>query len=155
MGYLWRISNHKTLSGIGGLKYAARWHSAGRPVVYLAESPAGALLEVLVHLNLAVDELPDRFTLLCVEVPEPWSVESLEPPQRRRWRENIRLTQKLGDEWLQGNRTALARVPSALVPKTYNYLLNPLNPAHEAIRIVEVFEDRYDLRLKGRTALEV
>ena len=40
---LWRISRHRDLSGEGGLRAAGRWHEAGRPVVYLAESPAAAM----------------------------------------------------------------------------------------------------------------
>jgi RES domain-containing protein len=48
---LWRISRHRDLSGAGGMRAAGRWHEAGRPVVYLAESPAAALLEVCVHTS--------------------------------------------------------------------------------------------------------
>ena len=47
--FLWRISNHSALDGRGGLYAPARWHSQGHPVVYLATSPAGALVEVLVE----------------------------------------------------------------------------------------------------------
>jgi hypothetical protein len=39
---LWRISRHRDLRGIGGLKAAGRWHYAGDPIVYLAETPAAA-----------------------------------------------------------------------------------------------------------------
>lgn len=64
---LWRISNHADLRGIGGLKAAGRWHSRGRPVVYLAESQPGALLEVLVHIDVTrVENLPTHYTLLKV-----------------------------------------------------------------------------------------
>jgi hypothetical protein len=49
---LWRISNFAGLKGIGGLRALGRWHFAGRPVVYLAEHPAGALLETLVHQEI-------------------------------------------------------------------------------------------------------
>jgi len=56
--FLWRISNHATLNGRGGLYTSARWHTAGRLVVYLAESSAGALLEALVHLELKPGRLP-------------------------------------------------------------------------------------------------
>ncbi|MDE3106013.1 MAG: RES family NAD+ phosphorylase, partial [Acidobacteriota bacterium] len=42
---LWRISNFRSLAGEGGLRYAGRWHTAGKPIVYLAASAAGALVE--------------------------------------------------------------------------------------------------------------
>ena len=49
---LWRISAYADLSGTGGLRVSGRWHQAGRPVVYAATSPPGAMLEVLVHLEI-------------------------------------------------------------------------------------------------------
>ena len=48
---LWRISNYADLSGAGdGLLAAGRWHTRGRRIVYLADHPASALLEMLVHM---------------------------------------------------------------------------------------------------------
>jgi RES domain-containing protein len=143
------MSNYPTLSGVGGLKYSARWHTVGRPVVYLAESPAGAMLEVLVHLDADGEELPDRFTLLQVESPDSLSVEVLPVPRGAGWRQNLETTRLLGDTWLAGMQNALGKVPSALVPQTWNYLLNPLHPDASKVRIAAKFEDRYDLRLLG------
>jgi RES domain-containing protein len=53
-----RLTRHPDLSGEGGRLNAARWHSAGRPIVYTAESDALAILEVRVNLDLAFDLLP-------------------------------------------------------------------------------------------------
>ena len=50
MTTLWRISNYLDLSGEGALGTSGRWHTEGRLVVYLADCPAGALLERIVHL---------------------------------------------------------------------------------------------------------
>lgn len=57
---LWRITNHTTLNGEGGRRYAARWHTAGSHTVYLAASPPGALLEILLHLELSEWKLPPK-----------------------------------------------------------------------------------------------
>jgi len=48
---LWRISDHANLSGDGGIFFSARWHSRGKRIVYLADHPASALLEVIVHVD--------------------------------------------------------------------------------------------------------
>jgi len=34
------------------------------------------------------------------------------------------LSQKIGDAWLTSMETTLARVPSAIMPYTWNYLFN-------------------------------
>jgi RES domain-containing protein len=41
------------------------------------------------------------------------------------WKRLPSMTRGLGDEWLNSKRTALARVPSAIMPNTWNVLLNP------------------------------
>jgi RES domain-containing protein len=143
---LWRISNHRSLSGEGGLKYAARWHSVGRRIVYLAESPAGAMVEVLVHLELE-DDLPRGYTLLRVGVPDELPFEEINVPKSDAWKSNHNLSRSLGDEWLARRTTALARVPSALLPNTWNYLLNPLHRDAELIQIVDSTRADFDSRL--------
>ncbi len=50
---VWRISEFPAPDGKGGELYSAKWNTRGRPVAYLTASPPGALLEVLVHLELA------------------------------------------------------------------------------------------------------
>jgi RES domain-containing protein len=144
---LWRISNHHSLSGEGGLKYAARWHSVGRRIVYLAESPAGAMVEVLVHLELDDDDLPVGYTLLRVSVPDELPLEEINVPVSDAWKSDHSLSRSLGDEWLARRTTALARVPSAILPNTWNYLLNPLHRDAELIQIVDTTRAEFDPRL--------
>ena len=144
---LWRISNYRSMSGEGGLRYSARWHTAGRPIVYLAASPAGALIEVLVHLELEEDSLPPNYTLLRLDAAATVAVEEIRVPENDVWKSDQRLSRSLGDEWLESTRTALARVPSAILPDTYNYLLNPLHLEAEHIRIVDATQAKFDPKL--------
>jgi len=39
-------------------------------MVYLADHPALALLDVLVHLDVALDDLPDDYVMLRVALPD-------------------------------------------------------------------------------------
>ena len=148
---LWRISNHLDLTGEGGLRYAARWHSAGHPIVYLAESAAGALIEVLVHLELDGDELPPGFTLLRIAVPPQVLMLPLDPPGAASWRLDASSTRQIGDGWLRGRQSALARVPSVLLPSTWNVLLNPLHEDAQHLVLAEAVRALFDPRLLRRT----
>jgi RES domain-containing protein len=147
MPFLWRISIYQSLSGEGGLHFAALWHTAGRRIVYLAESPAGAMIEVLVHLELDETDWPRAFHLLQVEYSADLSVEELRPKPAKSWKTSLATTRKLGDEWLQSGRSALARVPSAILPETWNVLLNPDHPESRRVRIVRTIRAEYDPRL--------
>lgn len=143
---LWRISRHVDLSGTGGLRAAGRWHHAGRPIVYLAESPAAALLEVCVHTS--ANDVPPEFTLLRIEGPD------FETPTIRvgdlleNWRTRLEVTRDLGSAWLERNEDILLRVPSAIVPETMNYLFNPSHRRAAEFRIADSMAYPFDPRLK-------
>ena len=144
---LWRISKFNSLSGEGGLHYSARWHTAGRRIVYLAESPAGALIEALVHMELNQRNWPDFYDLMQVAVPDGMQIETIQVPEEKRWKESVDVTRALGDEWLRSQRTALARVPSAIVVNTWNILLNPEHAAADRIKAVQTTRAQFDPRL--------
>ena len=144
---LWRISNHVSLSGEGGMRASARWHSRGRPVVYLAESPAGAMLETLVHLKGRRDKLPRTYTLLAIVAPETMSTERRVIPANAEWKNDLSWSREQGDEWLGSGRTALLEVPSVILPRSRNFLLNPLHADAKLIHVEETITDFYDERL--------
>lgn len=127
---------------------SARWHTQGRPIVYLAESVAGALLEVLVYLELSPAHLPKSYRLLKVEVPDDLSVEALSASDLGdNWIDDETLTRTVGDQWLASKRTALLRVPSAIIPETFNLLLNSAHEEARRLKIVSHREYPWDLRL--------
>jgi len=147
MPSLWRISNHRSLSGEGGLRYSARWHTAGHRIVYFAESPAGAMIEALAHLELDEKDWPRSYQLMEVEVPKALRVVELSPGAGKSWRKSLAATRRIGDAWLRSGRSALARVPSAILPRTWNVLLNPDHNDARPVRIVRTIRAEYDPRL--------
>src|SRR5580658_6970894 len=78
---LWRISGHR-LDGAGGLVAAGRWHTQGSRIVYCSPNPATALVEVLVHLEVEVSDLPDRLQYLEIEAPVERARQPSSPAQR-------------------------------------------------------------------------
>jgi RES domain-containing protein len=147
--WLWRISNHADLSGSGGLRASGRWHSRGRPIVYCSEHPAAALLEALVHLEVGrLEELPDSYQLLEIEVPRDVKRRMLDAKLlSERWRESQEQTRAIGDAWLASARSALLGIPSAIVPRTTNFLLNPAHPHASRLSLVSVSRYPFDPRL--------
>ena len=145
---LWRISNHPSLSGEGGLYASGRWHARGRRVVYLADHPASALLEVMVHREVDAEDLPTHYQLLGVDVPDDVPTASRnEGELPEGWRGQTALTQALGDAWLREAPTALLRVPSAIVPDASNYLLNPAHADAARISVASAARAAFDPRL--------
>ena len=137
---LWRLCRrpHADLSGEGARIFGGRWNSPGRPVVYLAEHPALAALDLRVHLDLPFELLPADFVLMRVALPDGL-VTRLDaiPPE----------TAKAGDAWLAGVRSAALRVPSVLMPHAWNVLLNPRHPKAEQAWVVTLEPFGFDPRL--------
>lgn len=136
----WRICRdiYADLSGNGAKRHGGRWNSPGRPVVYLSEHPALAALEVLVHLDLTVDLLPDDYVLLQVALPDEPLFRVASVPEEPR---------AVGDQWLQNGVTAVLRVPSAIIPSTTNLLLNPLHGNSASASIIGKEPSAFDERL--------
>ena len=146
--FLWRISNHLSLAGDGALRTPGRWHSRGRRVVYCAQNPAAALLEILVHFEIDIHDLPVRYRLLKIHAPDDVPVEHVSVDHLPSdWPEKTDVTRALGDGWLARGSAALLTVPSAIVPETFNVLLNPAHPDTKRITIVETGEHAFDPRL--------
>jgi len=143
---LWRISLFQNLDGLGGLHLDGRWHSAGNRVVYLGESPSDVLLEVCVHT--AANDAPASFNLLRIEGPDMEVATLPDGVLPDDWVGQPELTQRIGTAWLTANTGVLLRVPSAIVPFTWNYLFNPAHPLAAEFRIAEVTAWPFDGRIK-------
>jgi RES domain-containing protein len=97
------------------------------------------LLEVLVHQNLTVDQVPDTYQLLEIEAPDDLGVRTVVEAQlRANWQSDAAATRTIGDNWLAQGQTPLLRVPCVIVPHTLDVLINPRHPDAPRIQIVSV-----------------
>ena len=130
------------------MRTPGRWHTRGRRVVYCAQSPAAALLEIVVHFEVDIQDLPVRYRLLKIEAPDDVQVERVSVDQLPAdWQEKIDVTRALGDGWLTKGAAALLTVPSAIVPETFNVMLNPAHQDAKRITVVQAGEHAVDPRL--------
>lgn len=153
---VFRIEREKyletTLQGIGAAQTEGyRWNSLNTYLVYTSESRALATLEVSVHLDLNEDlpidryyveiNIPDEieiFELKAEDLPENWDAK---PP--------ILVTQFIGDDFVKENTAAVLKVPSAIVPPEFNYLINPNHPDAGKIIVISKTPLFFDQRFKN------
>jgi RES domain-containing protein len=115
------------------------------PMVYCADHPATALLEILVHLD--AEDSPSTFQLLEIEIPDAVPVVMPELPEN--WPQDLAATQQIGSRLIAAMTHPVMKVPCAIVPFTDNYLLNPSLLEPNGIRIVGVTGHPIDARLLG------
>lgn len=139
-------------SGLGSMRANGRWHRAGLPIVYTAESPAMALLEVMVHvdrarlLTMEFVELSCRFDEYLVESVSAYTGAAGLPGgwDAFPW---PRAVQRIGETWFETGRSVVLAVPSAVVQPATNYLINPHHPDFEKLKISSPRPFEIDARL--------
>jgi RES domain-containing protein len=153
---VWRITSKKftrsAFSGEGARLFGGRWNMPGVPLIYTAESKSLAVLEILVHLDSP--DLLQKFVLFEVGVEERW-VTHLDPASLPEdWRDDPppRNAQKIGNDWVNSARSAVLRVPSAIVSGEFNFLLNPRHPDFSKLRIGQPQPFIFDPRLARHPA---
>jgi RES domain-containing protein len=136
----WQVDNGKwparSFDGIGASLEGGRWNSPGVPVIHASEHLAMAAHEKFVHLPRPLPrssryvKFGIRFGGLAVtrlgvrDLPPDWRAEPAPGS-----------TQRIGDAWVAGAKTAILAVPSALYPEETNFVLNPAHPDFPKIRV--------------------
>lgn len=151
---VYRLSRGKycrDLSGKGAEINGGRWNSKGTAMLYTSLSRALTFAEISMHIPLGI--VPKDYFLITIEIPDTTDILKLtEADMPADWRSNPHSdsTQKIGDEFATKLKHLVLRVPSAVVPGDFNYLINPLHSmiSEVAIAAVEPFE--FDSRFAFR-----
>lgn len=150
---VYRISQTKYASALIAPGFAARWNSEGQKMIYTAGSIALACLENLAHRS-GVSLNTGNFSIATIGFPNEIKIEEIGLNDlielHTAWDKvaNYNLTQQLGDQWLNNLSSAVLKVPSAIVPMEFNYLLNPYHPDFTQIKIEHISAFQFDPRLK-------
>jgi len=121
-------ARHPVFDGTGASLIAGRWNSPGRAVIYASLSYAGAMLERLVHAGTG--RIPKNQKAVIIEIGprvavEHWTAEQLPAG----WDAPDCIdSRSLGDAWVDGVRSAVLIVPSAVAKYEQNLLINPAHP---------------------------
>ena len=142
---LFRISTSEhidDITGAGAKIYGGRWNHTGYPVVYTSGSRSLAALEFLVHVPMAL--APENLSIVEINIQENVKRESIKESQLpSSWRDYPAPEQlvNIGTNWIKSKSSLLLDIPSAVVDKEVNTLINPLHPdmKHVNVAIVEKF----------------
>lgn len=144
----YRIADQRfpVLDGAGAQLAGGRWNSPGMPVIYAAETFAGALLEVLVHMGRL--KMPKNRVYVELSIPE--ALVSIGPGEQmplRAMADPI-ASRRFGDQWLRANNSLALLVPSLVTQGVEkNLLINPRHPAFAEIKASATKKVDWDPRL--------
>lgn len=143
-----KLKHSKDLSGEGARLNGGRWNHKLIPCIYTSESRSLALLEYSVNVNL--ENIPRALTITSIEIPTQSILTITEKQLPGNWR-SIPIatsTKDYGTKLLQSNSYAVIKIPSAIMPSEFNYILNPLHFLHKSFKIKNVQDLLYDIRIK-------
>lgn len=148
---LFRISTSEHITGLTGTGariYGGRWNHAGYPVVYTSGSRSLAALEFLVHVPMAL--APKNLSIVEINIQENIERELIKesqlPPNWRNYPAPEQLV-NIGTNWIKSKSALLLDIPSAVVDKEVNTLINPLHPDIRFVNLAKIEKFSFDSRL--------
>ncbi len=149
MTSVWRIVKEKyadiAFDGEGARLYGGRWNHPGFPAVYCSETLALAALELFVQLDAA-----PNMSLVAIEASfsDEISIETLEKPPKNWNHYPLSIeTQNLGSEWIKEEKSTVLKVPSVIISREFNYILNPRHTDFNKIKIHKPTVFTFDARM--------
>jgi RES domain-containing protein len=150
---VWRVFDRRyredAFTGRASARFGGRWNLPGTRVVYCGGSLSLATLELLVHVEDTESLRGMEWLAAAVALPGP----SIHVPPRlpESWRTYpcTRDTQAFGSDWAAAGRRLALRVPSAVIPSEFNYILNPAHPGFRRLKRYPPRPFDFDRRLLG------
>jgi RES domain-containing protein len=136
------------MDGMGAKLNGGRWNHEGIPCIYCASSRALSLLEYSAHVSL--NAMPRSLSFTSFEIPDELIhiIKTSKLPGGWNGWPHPRNARDFGTAMLKENKHAVLRFPSAIIPEEFIYVVNPLHPLMDLIKIINVRGYVYDTRLK-------
>jgi RES domain-containing protein len=140
----WRLARQcfATLDGLGAYLNGGRWNRPGLPLVYCSEHLSLAVLEILVHLEVDPDGLPDEYVKIAVDIPRSIKLARIDHLPI-----DLEDTVGLGSRWFESSATLGLLVPSVVIREERNLLLNPQHRDFPRLKVLDAQAFRFDPRL--------
>jgi RES domain-containing protein len=144
---VYRITTEQWSRSLQASGNTARWNAKGRFVIYTAGSRSLACLENLVHRS---GEWQGKiYKIMLIEFPDKMKIDAIDTDDlKKNWEQinNFSYCQLKAEKWLNDLSTAILRVPSVIIKKEFNYLINPQHPDFKLVKLIGVEDFNFDER---------
>jgi RES domain-containing protein len=126
---VYRITFRTFTSSLFAPGIEGRWNGAARKVIYAAESIPLAFMENMIRRKGV--GFNDDFRIMIIEIPDSLGITVITPHDLADgWRDyrDYTICQAVGNNWYDGGKTAVLKVPSAVLPEANNYVINSAHP---------------------------
>ncbi|MDM1071175.1 RES family NAD+ phosphorylase [Empedobacter brevis] len=148
--FVYNIRKAKYAKSLQASGVANRWNKNDEFVIYTGSSRALSTLELVVHRSAI--RIDNSYKLLVIEIDckedEVFEVKKNKLPKNWQSVEAYPKLQEIGSDWYHELKYLVMKVPSSIIPKEFNYLINTKHPDFTTkVKIKEVEVYQWDDRL--------
>ena len=147
---VFRISKKQYADRLVSSGSANRWNYEGQYVIYTASSRSLSTLELIVHMG---NPKPDTgYKIMVISIAdEDWLYQQVylkDLPENWRKIEAYSHLRTIGSDWYESKSSLVLKVPSAIVPYEYNFIINTMHPDfNNKVRLIRLENYFWDNRL--------
>jgi RES domain-containing protein len=145
--HIYRITKKKYSNELISSGLSNRWNEEGEEVIYAAQTRSLACLENLVHRSGIMRV--ETYCAVIINVPDHLLMEEInleDLPEGWNLAQN-KTCHELGSSWYSSNNSAILKVPSAVIPEEFNYVLNMRHSDFKKIKGIKTVPFYFDKRL--------
>jgi RES domain-containing protein len=146
---LFRISDEKYASKLSSSGIAGRWNEDNEYVIYTASSRSLGTLEKIIRFKSINPKV--RYKVMVIFVPdEPELITEIKISKLPSdWREisAYPVLKSVGSKWYTSKETLILKVPSSIITKEFNYIINTRHPHFNHVKLISKEDYFFDERL--------
>ena len=147
---VFRISAEKYSTELTSSGSANRWNKDGQFVIYTGSSRSLSSLELIVHRASIKPTIIYKVMIIDIDDEDKLYSEIEIKTLPKKWRSvgAYSKLQNIGSRWYIEQKSLVLKVPSAIIPQEYNYVINTKHPEFkEKVKLLKIEDYFWDSRL--------
>lgn len=142
-----KICQEKYAKKLSASGVSNRWNKEDEFVIYSASSIALATLEMVAHRSSIIPNI--KYKILKIEIADEEIISLNLKKLPKIWRkiEAYPDLQEIGSSWYHSQKSIVLKVPSAIVPQEFNFIINFKHPDFDKIKLLESIDLNWDSRI--------
>lgn len=139
---VFKICREKYSHSLNASGAANRWNKKDEFVIYTGSSRSLSTLEMVAHRSYI--NISSQYKLLIISISDESLIKEIDIrdlPENWKSIEAYVELQEIGSKWYQSNESLVLKVPSAIIPQEYNYIINTKHPLFATHIILKEVDD--------------
>ena len=139
---VFKICREKYSHSLNASGASNRWNKKDEFVIYTGSSRALSTLEMVAHKSYI--HISNEYKLLKILITDESLIKETDIndlPKNWKSIEAYVELQEIGSQWYQSNESLVLKVPSAIIPQEYNYIINTKHPLFSTRILIQDVED--------------